>query len=195
MSELIELKDIKVGMIGLSGGDTLIQKGIRFFTGSIFSHSFVVIDGPNNIKSVLETTSTLVSVSPLDRKVNEPDWVQIWEPIAPDEYKKYAISETYKKFVGKRYGYESYFWFIYRWIVRKFGYEPTKMWRSFSKGVTCTELSCNYLFKIGSYFPELFKNDLNTYAPQELYEIMNNNQDFFRLKGWLKLPSLKRGVI
>ena len=34
--------EVKEGMIGLSGGDLWIQKAIRFFIESDFSHSFMV---------------------------------------------------------------------------------------------------------------------------------------------------------
>lgn len=173
--------DVKEGMIGFSGGNTFMQRAIRFFIGSRFSHSFTILNGPYGL-SALETTTTIVAVTPFDRKAIEDNWVEIWEIIYPLS-KSLHLADSYYRNVGSWYGYLSYFWFMYRWVARKFKHEPTTMWKWCNSGVTCTELTCKY---IDALFPGLLKNDLNTYSPEELRNVMLNNIDKFTCVGWYK---------
>lgn len=185
--------EIKEGMIGFSGGNEFMQKAIRFFIGSKFSHTFTVIRSPygeesnkdHNIISVIETTSTLVSMTPFHRKDNEDNYIEMYDVIADSFLKTSALEETYIRFSGKWYGYLSYFWFIYRWFMRKlFNKEPKQMWDWCNKGITCTELTCNYLYLL---FPEIFEGyDLNILSPDKLKEIINKNPNKFIYLGWYK---------
>ena len=171
--------ELKTGMIFLSGGEELVQKAIKFFTRSKFSHSFVIMPGPGGVLSALETTSTIVSFSPVSNKANEKNYIEVWLPSRVDEL---WLAKTYYDYSGKWYGYLSYTWFLYLWFCRLFGYEPKKMWEWCNSGVTCTELTCTYLSRI---YPELFAGkDLNTLAPEELKEIMKASGEF-TLLGWL----------
>lgn len=175
---------IKKGMIGLSGGKNLMQECIKFFISSKFSHSFIIID-VMGILSALETSSTVVTVSPMTNKKFEKNYVQIWELKTDLDQEKidYFLTQVYF-FSSCWYGYLSFFWFMYRWLCRKFNYEPKRMWNWCKKGMTCTELTCHYVECI---FPELFMDlDLNTISPQELLEIMQKNPDKFRSVGWYK---------
>jgi len=171
------------GMVGLSGGTSFMQKAIRYFTGkSKFSHSFVICDSCN-CYSALETTETRVTVTPVNRKLNEKNWVELWDVNESHENKRQALQVCYYMHSGEWYGYLSYFWFIWRWICRLFGKELTSMWKWCSKGMTCTELTCSYLTIL---FPELFLNDGNTYSPAELRKILTANPDKFTCLGWYK---------
>lgn len=186
-----QMISLKPGMIGLSGGNKFIQESIRIFTNSIFSHSFLTMKGPGDVLCALETTATIVNFSPLSNKDKEPGWIQMWEILAdPVEIEKASIN-TFAEYVGCRYGYESYLWFIYRAGARKFRYEPLKMWDWVSHGVTCTELTCYTVENINPTFHGIFEGrDYNTIAPQELSVIMHSNSDKFRCVGWLKpLPA------
>lgn len=175
---------IKNGMIGFSGGDEFIQKAIKFFIGSKFSHSFVVISFPYGSLSALETTETRVTVTPVDRKLDENNYVEIWDVIAPEGDKNVAADYSFVTYSGKLYGYLSYFWFIYRWFMRLFGIEKKTMWKWAAKNVTCSELTASYLDFL---YPELFKGmDINTITPKELYIIVKNNPDKFIRLGWYK---------
>lgn len=174
--------EIKRGMIGLSGGNSFIQRAIRFFTGSKFSHSFTIIAVGEEL-SALETTETRVTITPINLKLKENNWVQIWEVFAKKEEKLNALNRSYYNHSGKMYGYKSYLWFLYRYFARKFGKDPTRMWGWASKGITCTELTCDYLAKL---FPEIFINDLNTYSPEELRKLMLQHTDKFICLGWYK---------
>lgn len=187
----------KSGMIGLSGGDTFIQKAIRYFTGSIFSHSFITMNGPRDILCALETTSTIVKLAPLEHKLSEPNWIEMWEILADPIDIERASIQTFAEYVGSRYGYESYLWFMYRSGVRKFGYEPLKMWDWASHGVTCTELSCYTIERINPSFHTIFEGrDYNTIAPQELSIIMHDRSDLFRCAGWYKpLPTSLQAMV
>lgn len=174
---------IKEGMIGFSGGNGFIQRCIKFFTKSFFSHSFVTFK-TGDILSVLETTSTLVCATPFSRKRLESNYVEMWELVSADETSEFIrqINLNYQLYSGNWYGYLSYIWFMYRWLARKFGVEPTTMWRWCDRGITCTELTVSPLVSLY----HLFDNDLNTYAPEELRKIMLQHPDKFTCLGWYK---------
>ena len=177
--------DIKIGMIGFSGGDLFIQKAIRFFIGSDFSHSFMVGEREDGVLCALETSSTKVMFGPVSDKLNEKNWVEMWEVIGPtDEVKKAVTDDCRKKYFAKWYAYLSYVWFMYRWGCRKFGYEPTKMWGWCTWGETCTELTSEYPSD-NRIFPDLFKGmDINTISPDILHAMMVKNPDKFVCLGW-----------
>jgi hypothetical protein len=180
--------EVKAGDIGLSGGNLFIQKAIRYFIGSQFSHSFTVLDGPYGVLSVLETTDTIVCMSPFHKKDSEANYIEMWRPVYagnPSDIQE-ILKHGYEKYSANWYSYLSYLWFMYRWLCRKFKYEPKVMWKWVVNGQTCTELTCaGYVALI---FPELFLNkDLNTISPRELREIMIANPDKFIPLGWYKL--------
>jgi hypothetical protein len=182
--------EIQPGMIGLQGGNHFIQKAIRFFTRSIWSHSFTVVDWPDGEMSTNETTATITKSAALYLKLMEPDWTAMFEPIASDAEKRQAWVYAYKRHSGQWYGYLSYLWFMYRAVARLVGYEPTRVWTWANGGITCTEYTVTYLSAINKEFMLLFLGrDLNAYAPQELYQILVTNPKMFRFVGWVKMPS------
>jgi hypothetical protein len=172
---------IKDGMIGFSGGDQLIQRAIKFFTRSNWSHSFSVMTVAGHL-STIDTTSTIVEVAPFENKLKEKDYFEIWTPTkASEEEINQAISKTYKEYSAKWYGYLSYLWFMYRYSLRLLEIEPIKMWSWANHGVTCTELTCFFIESLGGQYKDLFEGkDLNTQSPQELYDIVTNNTHLFK---------------
>lgn len=179
--------EIRPGMIGMSGGNSFIQKAIRFFTKSDFSHSFPISIGFEGVLSTFETTSTIVSSVPIEHKLAEPDWIELWEPICSEDIRRQALKEVYKEYAGTWYGYLSYLWFMYRWLIRKFGKEPKHVWSWADNNVTCTELTCYYIAKLGPEFAALFSDlDYSAQSPEELIIIMKSNPHLFKRIGWLK---------
>ena len=174
-----------IGMIGLSGGDKWIQKAIRFFIKSDYSHSFTIVNGPFDGLSVIETTDSIVCMTPLDRKLNERNWVDLWQITdATQEEIKKANKIIYYKYSAMTYGYFSYIWFMYRWLCKKFKYEPKKMWSWCNKGVTCSELSSYGISILNDKYSKIFEGiDLNTISPKELEFIFKNNPNLFRYVG------------
>ena len=171
---------LKEGDIGLSGGNSLVQRCIKFFTNSQFSHSFTVIKSCGTFNA-FETTSTIVSLTPVDRKLYEENYVEIWRMVDNIDIQS-VLHEMFIFHSGHWYGYLSYVWFIYRWICKKFGYKTNKMWSWCINGITCTELTIN---PISIIYPELFTEyDVNTITPQDLRDIMVNNPDKFLFVGW-----------
>lgn len=177
--------ELKAGMIGLSGGNGFIQKCIRFFIESDFSHSFTIVDGPCSCISALETTDTRVCVTPMTRKQYEENWVEIWEIEASEVVKEAALRSTYAKYSGLMYGYFSYLWFMYRWLVRKLGADRGWMWDWASKGVTCTELTSSYVRQV--YPDDFLGMDINAITVRELRLIMLAKPDRYKLLGWYKI--------
>jgi hypothetical protein len=182
----ISIPDIKLGMIGLSGGKAWIQRQIMFFTGSEYSHSFIIVPGVSGLDA-LETTDTIVCTSPMERKVHESNEVEIWDTSASEDDRQFAWYTVYVSYAAKWYGYLSYIWFMYRWLMRNFGKEPKVMWKWCTHGVTCTELNVKYLSLLGPEYRELFKDlDLNAQSPEELKQIMIKNPKLFTYIGNLK---------
>jgi hypothetical protein len=180
--------EIKEGMIGFSGGELFIQKAIMYFTNSSFSHSFMVRNNDDGVPCALETSSTRVMFEPVANKLNEKNWVEMWDVIHSPQNKRIALNDCmiYNK---QWYAYLSYIWFMYRWACRKFfRYEPKKMWWWCKPGRTCTELTEKYPSHY-LMFPELFKSlDPDTLSPRELRDIMIANPDKFVCLGWYFIP-------
>lgn len=172
------------GLICFSGGNEFIQRCIRFFTSSRFSHTFTVVNCLDNFLYAFETTSTIVCLSPVHRKMAEKNYIEAFR--IKDDRKREIFNlnvlPAVNAYAGTWYGYLSYFWFIYRFIMRKFGIEPTKMWKWCNSGVTCTEL---HMIAFFATFPELIipGRDINTFAPQELYNIIIANDKEFEFIG------------
>jgi hypothetical protein len=179
---------INLGAIGFSGGDSFIQRAIRFFTGSDFSHTFLVMAGPDAEPAALGTTATIVHFVPLEKEVDSSQWLWVVEPIASDKAKTDAATIIYRHFSGESYGYLSYLWFLYRWAMRQFGYEPMLMWDWAEPGITCTELTARYLSLLGPEFFDLFEGrDYSAIAPEDLRQIVIRNPHLFRVVGWVIL--------
>lgn len=175
----------KEGQICFSGGNSFMQKAIRFFLGknALYSHSFVVVKGPHEILSALETTETRVTLTPVSRKLDENNWIEVWEAVHPDITKAITINSlrAYILYSGWFYGYFSYVWFIYRWVVRLFGVEPKRMWRWANRGITCTELTMvSYPYVIDD------DRDINTVDPMILRDHVSKNKDF-KFVGYINL--------
>lgn len=174
--------EIRQGMIGFSGGTRWIQRAIGYFTDSEFSHSFMVKNNADGIPCALETTFTTVMFGPVADKLQEKNWVEMWDVIAPEEQKAAAL-ETCLPYIGSWYSYLSYLWFLYAWAKKKLGMRPpTKMWKWCTPGNTCTELTQKYPKYL---FPELFEGlDENIVTPPVLRNIMVEHPDKFVLLGW-----------
>lgn len=174
-----------LGMIGFSGGNKWIQRAIRFFIGSHYSHSFTILEGPFEEFSVLETTSTIVCLTPLERKLSESNWVDLW--LITDASKDEIVNANkmiYENYSAMTYGYLAYLWFMYRWLCRKFKYEPKVMWKWCTHGITCSELTSIGISLLNERYSKLFDGyDLNAVSPEELNTIFKNNPSKFRYVG------------
>jgi hypothetical protein len=187
MVKIIDISEIKAGDIGLSGGSTFIQKAIAFFTKSDLSHSFSIGMMDNKLH-ILETTATKIHCVPLETKLSEPDFVEIWDVIGNEDDITQAFNECCLDYVGTWYGYLSYVWFIYRFIAWQLDYNPKTVWAWASPGTTCTELTCTNLMKRNGQLKECIEStgmDLSAIDPQSLKNIMIANPHLFRFKGYL----------
>jgi len=172
--------NVRFGMIAQSGGNIFIQKAIKFFTRSKFSHSFLILNGPFN-EAVLQTTETVVTVTGLVDKFFGKDYCVFYDVEASMIERMYASQQTYVKYSGKWYGYLSYIYFI----MRYFGYKKPCP-RSLSWGVTCTELVCFYLSNLNENYKKLFEGkDLSSLTPEDLRIIIEENKELFTEQGWL----------
>jgi len=176
--------DIRLGMIAQSGGDEWIQNRIKFFTRSLFTHSFVIIQGPVR-EAVLQTTEAMVTITPIEHKMFGKDYCVFYDIEATTEEKIWATQRAYIKYSGKWYGYLSYIYFI----MRYFGYKKPCP-RKLSWGVTCTELVAYYLQNLNDSYSKLFEGkDLSSLTPEDLRIIIEENKGLFKKQGWLNYGS------
>jgi hypothetical protein len=135
------------------------------------------IDG---VLSVLETTATRVTCSPVAEKYLEKNYIECWEVTNKCISAQIAMLSMRVKncYEGYYYGYPSYIWFIYRWFMRLFKIEKTTMWSWCNHGITCTELTCKSL-----PIPCKPSQDDNTISPQELREFFLSRPDLFNCVG------------
>jgi hypothetical protein len=200
MSEypVIRLADVKPGDIFFSGGPTFIQEAINDFTDGIFCHSGIIGSGPSDILSSLETSATTVHCQAFEKKLHEPDYILIVEVLSNAKDKQSSFVECYLEFVGKWYGYLSYLWFIYRAAIiqlkriRLFKNisVPKDVWKWASKNITCTELTCIFLAKLGGLFSTVFNDtDFSGVAPNDLFPLIPKLPTMFRVRGWLIKPN------
>ena len=182
--KVITIADLKPGMIGLAGGYEWIQNAIKWFTKSDWSHSFTLMMHAGNL-SVLETTVKYVHCITIEEKMKDDDYIAVWEPVCDPQQMNDASDRLYMKYIDMLYGYESYFWFMYRGLIRLFGKDTTKMWRIVHNRITCTELTTEGLHDTND-LKDLFPNDLNTYAPEELFGVIQANPTRFKWVGWLR---------
>lgn len=186
------LVDMRVGDIGLSGGNAFIQKAIRFFTNSQWSHSFTVVPSLMGINAlaVMETTESRNVVVPLSRKLNEPDWVFVYRPRVSQAAIANAIGRAWNECSGELYGYTSYLWFIWAWVVQKFGRKaPENVWKWAQAGITCTEYTTCYVKYLGPQYEALIGDeDRSEWNPQKLQETMDANPELFEKIGWAVKP-------
>lgn len=180
----ISRNDVKFGMIAQSGGNIFIQKAIKFFTRSKFSHSFLIMHSPYE-EAVLQTTEAMVTITPVEEKFFGKDYCVFYDIEATMEEKVFAIKQTYIRYSGMWYGYLSYVYFI----MRYFGYKKDCP-HSLSWGVTCTELVCYYLMRLNENYYNLFKGkDLSSLTPEDLRIIIEANKGLFKEQGWINYGS------
>jgi hypothetical protein len=181
----------KEGMICFSGPrkGNFIQRGIKFFTRSKFTHSFVVIKGPGEILTALETTSTLVCPTPVARKYNEDHYIEAWEIINENDRQLMLATSNviYRIYSGCWYGYLSYPWFMYKWLCECFGIEKKTMWKWCRGNITCTELTSKSL--ADPYKPN---QDDNTISPRVLRDhFLKNKNILLRCLGEIETINIK----
>jgi hypothetical protein len=159
---------------------------------SLFSHSFMVIDGPYGMLSSFETSSTIVHSMPMESKLEEPDCIQVWEMTEsyPEE-NDFANKETYREYSGVWYAYFSYLWYMWAWLMYKLGRpEPQVMWKIVDPNVTCTELTCYNIERRKNYKHLFDGKDFNAQNPYKLRAMFEANPGLFREVGWLVLPKV-----
>lgn len=164
----------KSGSIGFSSGKGFFSNAIRFFSKSHWSHSFLITHPENTIPSVLEA-SQLVQKVPYSRYGGVDH--EIYEIDSPN------ISNTldyiYVTYAGAQYGYLQILWFMWRWLNSLIGRKLTESnW--FPNEIICSELVIDYLNALGEPYKSLFEElDPNVVSPQDIYEIVKANPQWF----------------
>jgi hypothetical protein len=107
-------QDMKQGDILLYKGRGIISRGIKFFTGSEYSHAGIAIKW-NERWMVMEANRRGVVVNPFQRSVNRyPGSVEWWSSIKEinDEDRRKMIIYAQKE-LGKRFAFFLLFWFAF----------------------------------------------------------------------------------
>ena len=174
---------VKPGIVGFSvNRKGLLPKLIKFFTGSRWSHSFLIVNPIYGLESVQEA-SLVVQFIPFDahyRKNVSQEYVLFAPSGVSEEKIEAALTLCYREFAGVKYGYLSLFWFVYRWLMEKIGVDVRKRKNWMSDGVICSELVFYFLEALGEPFTEILADfNPDTIQPEDLYKIVVSRQDLF----------------
>ncbi|MBN1114137.1 MAG: hypothetical protein JXA66_02230 [Oligoflexia bacterium] len=184
---------LKPGDFGFSNSRTFMAALIRFFTGYSRKkndppviHS-LLITSPMLDNVTVEEANFLVQIVPFESHyAAEPEkeyyLFRIKPEFAPPEKIKTALDYTFREFAGYHYGYFQLLWFVYRWIANMIGVNVSHKKNWMSDGVICSELLWHYLNQLGGKVAELVSQfNPDTVQPQELMNVIKNNQDVFEM--------------
>ena len=176
---------ITSGLIGFSYSPGWLQRCIRFFTNSKWSHAFVTIDVAGST-SVMEAGQFQVQVVPYHThyKGVEHELYQIKQVTAWDKDdeadERLALLTTFYALAGDRYGYLQCLWFVWRWLNDKLGRDISQQKNWFTRGVICDEVVYYYLWNLSdAMHPLLSKFSPDTIQSEDLYQIVKSNPQMF----------------
>lgn len=177
-----------IGAIGFSGpksGAGWFQKAIMFFSKSKWSHSFVTFFPVGGMPSVIEAGHAVQTV-PFDRyRLNGNLSYEVYQIVGVDEESvSNALRRVFVDYSGGVYGYFQLLWFVWRWLNSFVGRSVEREANWFPSGKICSELVYDYESQVsGIFVEEVARMGLteNTVTPQDLYEIVLNNPNNFKL--------------
>jgi hypothetical protein len=173
------------GCIGFSGprtGGSLFQKLIKFFTGSKWSHSFIVTL-PFAGEDAVQEAVMAVQVVPLSRYRDDPNCAyEIYRVAVSAEAIPVALEYCFNEYAGIKYGYLQLPWFAWRWINEKIGRDIRKENNWLTDGVICSELVYDYLKQLSPYTFELLSGfNPDIIQSEDIYRIVKAHPEAFQL--------------
>jgi len=165
-----------------------IPNAIKWFTKSVFSHSFVAMPNILTIPMCIEAAEGGVDFTRFDTgyQNNLNEGYQVWN-IKIDQSVKDAALVSILNDLEIGYGFFQYPFFILRGILKFFG-KDIKSWNNwFSKdGMICSQVCVAYLNACGLQ-NKLVGYGQGSIAPQDLQDIFNAHPETFELIGSVRL--------
>lgn len=146
-----------------------VSRAIAWFTGSKWSHAFLVKEITPKHTYIQETNSFCVTIDYLESHIINPDQsIEIWSPIdISDSEREEIVEEAYIKTYGYVYGYMQLISFGIRRLLMRIGIKINNFFR---QGVVCDHV-VSYGYKKSS-IPELTNIDPESIDSEELYQIV-----------------------
>lgn len=177
------------GMIGLSNArHGLSADAIRYFTGSQWTHCFIVLPELNfefseKDRFILEAKKS-VRTSLLNRDyIEDHDKDVRLYALAktPENKRSEVLSSILDDFLNGNYGMAQNFFFVWRWFLQKLRLKTPNQ-NQLSNGTNCVELVWHYLDRLGNPYRGLLKNTTpNTISIFDIESFVEKNPDLFRL--------------
>jgi len=170
------------GMVGLSdykGGGFLafVAKCIRFFTKSMWTHTFCITMDDELLGPIVEEAGPMGVVNAsIDDYVDGPYIFRIWKVLASDDQIDAGIRRVFPM-LNKSYGYFQLLGFILVWIWYKLTLRKAN--NPIRGGIICSELVLEYLRAIFPNEVILQNMDRNTTSPEDIYEFIMERPDLF----------------
>jgi hypothetical protein len=175
---------MEYGYIVLSNSKKgFIPSAIKWFTGSKFSHSFVIIPSVLDVPMGIEAASSGVDAVRFDKSYENDvnQGYEIWKL----NVSKDLIDNSIKNLLNDlelSYGYLQYPWFIWRRINKFFGRDIKSQNNWNVDGMICSQLCVTHLNNC------LLSETMNEYgkgsiSPQDLKEIFIKYPNLFELIG------------
>jgi hypothetical protein len=162
------------------------SKGQRFFTRMPYTHSAILLENIFEQQSIL-TSDELTNIQALSNYLKEPETdIEIYKVKVPQEMKEYEVKSMYNRYAGKKYGFAQILWFMYRWLLERFGIDARRKKNFFPGGVICSELVYHYLVEIAKNYPQLNKKlkewNAETVHVGDIKHICESLPELFELK-------------
>lgn len=179
------MNNVRFGTLGFSNNKSgLLPRLIRFFTKSKISHSFIVTGEVSGVLAVHEA-SEVCQIVPFDTHypLNPNEEYVLFYPSSIELTKediRLALARCFNELAGQKYGYFQLLWFVWAWMKRKLGGDPSKEKNWFTNGVICSELCWYYLHYLGGEYAAIVSHlNPDTVQAQELLDIVVANKELF----------------
>jgi len=162
-----------------------LSKAIKFFTNSEYTHT-----APSMGDLGLGTESFL-SAEPMICVLPKTNWdkptykYKIFHfKNVPEDFMRQIVLQLYKEYAGTVYGWRSLFWFIYRWLMEKFGRDVRKQKNWFTVNGFCSELTYRLMLPVAEqYYPSLYLTLLEwnaeTFSPKDTEIVISLFPNYF----------------
>jgi hypothetical protein len=153
-----------------------ISRLIRWFSKSVWSHTFIVTDDVGDHTYVMEANEFGTTFMLLDEYQKTIVNFELWEPIATPEQIEAALKKAQKKFVGQVYGYLQLLGIGLKILVSRYLGHHILKHNPIKQGAICSQVVWYYLQEL---MPDLFGNlDQYSVSPGDLYEIVSKSDRF-----------------
>jgi hypothetical protein len=125
------------GLVGFSTCDSFVSRSIRYFTGGMWSHTFLCLGNIRGKELVLEASTYEVRIAPFSRFLTEGTKLAIVKPSITDWSLHIAMMDKATDMVGRGYGYAQLIGYIWPWLLHRVGIKASN---PFHDGVVCSEL-------------------------------------------------------